>query len=103
MPARGSGKAHFAVHVEAPPPALAPRFVVIEEVLEHDRPHPGPAPAGRSEIGNASFRREAGSREGDDLVLGDRRDEESESQLDRGQQERAEVTAALHRQPRTFE
>ena len=68
----GLGLQHGLVGGELAPPGFAARFVGGHEVVEVDRPVLGPDAAGRAEIGNARFGRDAGAGEGDHAFrLGD--------------------------------
>ena len=64
-PARlGLGETFF--HGEAPPPGFVAHVVARHEGIERDRLVLGPQAAGRAEVGDAAFGRDAGPGERDD-------------------------------------
>src|SRR6266849_2276451 len=54
------------LHRKAPPPSFLPGVRACDEFIERDRTVAGPQSAGRAEIGNTAFRRNAGTGEGND-------------------------------------
>ena len=54
------------LHGEAPPPGFVAHLLARQEFVERDRPVLGPDPAGRTEIRNAAFGRDAGAGERQD-------------------------------------
>jgi hypothetical protein len=61
-PRRGKGR----FHRKAPPPCLIPGIGTGDELIERDRAVAGPQSAGRAEVGNPAFGRNAGAGEGND-------------------------------------
>src|SRR5205085_6837343 len=63
-PRLGRGKGRF--HGKASPPGLVAGLLAHDELVEIDRAIFGPDAAGRAEVGDAAFRRDAGAGEGHD-------------------------------------
>ena len=60
VPAPRLCAAELILHGEAPPPGLVAHLLAGQEIGELDRPHLGPDAAGRAEIRDAAFGRDAG-------------------------------------------
>src|SRR6185503_10615157 len=70
MAAAGPGGGKARLHGEAPPPGLVAHLPAAKEVVELDRPVFAPQPAGRAEIRDAAFGRDAGAGERHDPARG---------------------------------
>ena len=63
MAAARPGAAEAVLHGETPPPRLVAHVAARQEVVERDRPVPGPEAARRAEIGDTALGRDAGAGE----------------------------------------